>query len=34
MMGRRSFRLYLFYRIVRACERILKHGPKNFSLTH
>jgi RNA polymerase sigma-70 factor, ECF subfamily len=30
MMGRRSFRLYLFYRIVRACERILKHGPKEL----
>jgi RNA polymerase sigma-70 factor, ECF subfamily len=28
MVGRRSFRLHLFYRVVRACERILKQEPK------
>jgi DNA-directed RNA polymerase specialized sigma24 family protein len=31
LLKRGSFRLHLFHRIVRACQRILKNEPKNLS---
>jgi DNA-directed RNA polymerase specialized sigma24 family protein len=30
LLGRGSFRLHLLYRVVRACERILKNEPKSL----